>query len=172
MNKIRILVSLGVVATLVLALMPATSALADAPIRWTWPADPSHNIDNNGCSFDIWEAYDGVSDATMFVDQNGNFKGISFKADYTVTWSANGKTHKLEVKGPYMIKTWKNGNEIDMSVGTNHKLVLPGYGPVFGYAGQISVKYNPTTGEVIKEKAVGNIVDPPNWDAICAYFAP
>ena len=174
MKRIQLFISLGIIAALIFASIPVTTAKASKPIvfPWYYPPDPFVVIDSEkNCGFPIYEQDFGYWTVSVYFDDQGNpARAIITLPNGSKTWTGPGpafKTRSLETKGPYMVELAPDGTWLDgKSVGVNVFLVLPGYGPVWGYAGQITG--DNVTGMTYKE--VGKIVDPPNWDAICAYF--
>jgi hypothetical protein len=186
MKRIRIFLRLGIVATLVLALMPVTTALADAPIRITTP-----EFDNSVDYFDygftcggepvhIIEHDWGTITLVVHFDKNGQPKleHDSYLGQAHATLTANGKTVAFKINGPGNIRYNFDGTGIYFSLGTAHLLTLPGYGPVFGSAGQVAGKIlwqmGPDGRPIIEftdpaYKTVGN-QDTFNPEAMCKYF--
>lgn len=185
MKRIKILLSLGVVAALILALMPATTTFADAPVIVTTPefdysfdyypystcgGQPVHIIERN------WGTWTFI----VHFDKDGlpKLEHDSYLGQAHATLTANGKTVAYKINGPFNIRYDSDGTGTSFSLGTAHLLTLPGYGPVFGSAGQVSGKIVWTMGSNglpiiegtdVTYKVVGN-QDTMNPDAMCAYF--
>jgi hypothetical protein len=174
MNKIKILISLGVIATLVLALMPLTAVLAAKPNKGELTVEDTHVLDPAVCSFDITIHEYGTISWMDFFDQNGNLiRSYTFYGSMKETWSANGKSLNDQISGPGQLVFTPGSPILEFSfLGTNDHLTVPGYGIAspYGGSGQRTFQYDMVTGVLTLVKSTGIYLTDPT--PICNYLSP
>ena len=172
MNKIKSFICLGIITTLVLALMPLTSVFAAQPNKTEITIDDTYVLDPPVCSFDITAHQSGTMTVTDFYDQNGNVIKTTYKyGSMKETWSANGKSLNDQISGPGTILYTPGSPMIEFSfLGTNDHLTVPGYGVASPYGGsrQRTFQLNTETGVVTLVKSTGIYLTDPT--PICNYL--
>ena len=168
MKRIRFLLSLGIVATLILALIPVSAVLAAKPTI-VGPYTFSISQDVEGiCTFPIHIDAVITGRDINFTDQNGALVRISSHTDQQDTFSANGKTL---VGLPYTyemdFRFDSSGNIISIrATGIIEKVPLPD-GSLYISAGWLDFTSRFPTMVIQADR--GN---PGNLAGLCAALAP
>ncbi len=164
MNKRTLLRVLTVSLILYLLLTVVTPAYADTPVFIDIPVDVYEPV-ANPCGFDIDVHAFGTLKLTLFLDGDIATRWHLHWGQMNNTWEANGKNLVLQVSGPLHSEILPGTGYIDIALGTYAFATIPGYGHVYGSAGQIVTQYEEVNGEWIatEVKNVGTQwVE--NWD--------
>jgi hypothetical protein len=179
MKGLFVLRILMIASMLVVLLVAVSPAFADTPGHWVNTVDETStwlaNTEDNPCDFDIVVHEYGTFRGNYWIDDNGQLtRAMDIYAGLKQTLSAHGKTVNMQIQGPIHYDVISENHFIMTSVGTNSLITVPGYGKIFGGAGQIveEIKFDPTTGEVLDVilSQVGNI-NFDNFSAVCKYLS-
>jgi len=174
MKRLKNLLVLSIIPILLISMVFVTPAQAAAPVVTTVPIDGTFSL-TNPCGFEIIAQDYGVFRWEEFYDNDGQLAQISAMwSQAKETWSANGKSLAVKINGSghatlapdltsYVV-TW---------AGPSLFITVPGYGHVYGAAGNNTAQYSYPDIETFI-RTIRNVGNPfiENWGPICAYLAP
>ena len=167
---------LSAILMVFVTLAVASPAFADTIVKTViveekttvWPAA------ENPCGFDLTILDYGKLRVNYWLDENGvKTHSITIFGNRKEDVTANGKSANVQFQGPMQTTYIENG-VINKIVGANSIITVPGYGKIFGGAGQIleTILVDPVTGEVsyTLDRQVGNIAF--DFGPLCDYLGP
>ena len=164
---------------LILPLLAATPAYADAPVHEVVPLAfvDFYPADANPCGFDLYYRSSGQLNVITWYDEAGNpTRSIATYGQLHAIWDGGGKTLTAFVQGSIKTSYLSNTERILYIVGLSALTPVPGYGIAAGTVGYLTLRQELTNGtwETVEvSKWVGH--DP--WSeearvAVCGYLAP
>jgi hypothetical protein len=172
----KVLKSLPVLLIISFLLLPQASVTpvqARPPDFFEVTIDTTLPLKNHPCGFPISDNTYMVQHVQQFFDKDGNRIRLHvIYGQMNESWSANGKSLELQNSGPLH---WEFVSETEVIESFRGAFIItvPGFGRVYGRAGNVTWKWD-TTGdiwtlvEVLKE--TGPFIQ--NWDFICDYLGP
>ena len=172
MKRLIYLRVLLIIPMLLLPLASVTSVQAKGPDFFAETIDFTGPVDNP-CGFEIVKYVYGTLHYQIFFDKDGMV--IRWHENYgqvNETWSANNKLLNLQVSGDVHYKIISATEVIQSMLGTYVFITVPGYGRVYGQAGNFSYKWDFTSDPWIFIKAVKEVGAQyiEDWDPICDYL--
>jgi hypothetical protein len=179
-----------VIAFLILLPFGAVShANAGKPVRNEIPFEMSLEVENP-CGYPITAHFQGMIIETFFFSDNDLKNRVTdVYPSWQAIWSANGKELNIHSGGPVHYKQIPNGHfqivlGVDGSVmvpgidypiyGAGGLITIPGYGTVWGSAGQVILKFqwNEELGtyELAEVVKMVGLPDQTDWAPICEYL--
>ena len=167
---------LSAILMVFVTLAVASPAFADTLVRTVIVEEKTTvwSGDDNPCGFDLAFHDYGKLQVNWWLDENGvTTHSIVIYGNRKEEVTANGKSANVQFQGPVLTTYIENG-VINKTVGANSIITVPGYGKIFGGAGQIleTILVDPVTGEVsyTLDRQVGNIAF--DFGPLCEYLGP